>query len=148
MEEKTLSHTTVETGNSCLSSRSEVSEEVIAMLGPLLANLPVSSRQEPMMRKLGNWWIAIEQESAPEEDKFKAGLWWHKGATGSPFPQAWQSIGRPAIQLIVEQGDEGKKPHLFCSIEGLIELGDFEAATQAGDIVRCIAWAWLEWMDR
>ena len=127
-----LIHHTIETGDTRRSPRSEVSQETIDLLRAVLLEALALSRGEA-----GTHAVEIEPTQ------------WHVAAVenaGVLTAQLWFGailMGDPHIVMTVRRGDP---PMLRASAAGLMQLPDdavTDAALEAGDLERCLAWAWV-----
>ena len=118
-----LIHETAESGHVRNSPRSEVATEVLDHLRPLLSRAlcqPVAVALEP-----SDWWLSARED----QDKLYCRFWFRT-------PE-----GPPHLQQTVTKGDP---PRVVVEGAGLLLAENPAAASyEAGDLERCIAWAWL-----
>ncbi len=123
-----LDHVTVETGHIRSSPRSEVAAEVLVVLRSALA--VAFETADPVL--VGGGWTMVAMEI---EDALTAAL----------YPPGMAYPGPPGLMLWVRHRD-GRPPLLESSITGMALGTPFDlrtAAMEAGDLGRCVAWAWL-----
>jgi len=121
-----LVHITKESGHVRQSPRREVADEVIEVLTPLLEQALDTG---DCMAVGGSGWFFTAKDRGGEGVDFE--LWYSDGD------------GPAHILMQVERGDP---PRCEVSTAGMIQDGMFSinALAEAGDLERCLAWAWLE----
>ncbi len=123
---KTLDHYTVESGHVRTSPASEVGADVLARVGQALGVALASSAPVDV----GAGWV---MEARADGGALEARLWVPGMDTTAP----------PGVVMRVEHRD-GRPPLLTAAMAGIVHAPDVrESAMQAGDLERCIAWAWL-----
>ena len=116
-----MEHITKETGHVRQSPRSEVADEVVAYLTPLL------------------------REALTGETVNLTGSAWHLAAreyAGSLQAELWYGVADGPAHIV--QTVDGSPPRCVVEVAGLLALGDPAASHEAGDLERCLAWTWLE----
>ena len=119
----TLHHLTRETGHVRQSPRSEIDDDALQRLKPRL--LQAIRTGEPAELDPSDWTI----EAAVAGDRLDIQAW-HGPADGEPH-----------LRLSVEDHV------LVASMAGLVNLRPTvaaQAAIEAGDLERCLAWTWIE----
>ena len=132
----TRHHITASSGHTRISPRTEVSDEIIEMLRPLLVlaidrNRSARHSAAPVALSPSEWYIrAHEQKQA---QRLTVGLWW--GST----------TGAAHIEMRVSLIDQATA---HCEVLN-IRPGKLTpcALFEAGDLERCIAWTWIERMN-
>ncbi|MCY4019722.1 MAG: hypothetical protein OXG39_09955 [Chloroflexi bacterium] len=120
-----LLHRTVETGHVRESPRAEVDDAAIRRLRPLVRRAIETS--EAVALEPSPWSIT----AAEHGDRLDAQCW--RG----------DAEGEPHVRLAVDR----RRRTLDCRMVGISALRPTEAAEaaiEAGDLERCIAWAWIE----
>ena len=126
----TLTHTTITSGHSRISPRAEVSDDIIEMLKPLLKTAIARQKRGSKAHveiAPSDWYIRARE--AKDRQSIVIGLWW----------------GMPSGDAMIET-----RITLHSETESLCEVWLTRpdaltpaAAFQAGDIERCMAWAWI-----
>ena len=126
-----LIHRILEAGADRCSPRSEVDPQVLIWLYPLIAEGLATGDCVPLMES--GWWL-------PRGNRVRTppGV-----SLAVPAPAA-----SPHVTLTVTRsGSPEGRPVMEASIAGIAALDDTDlleqAAAEAGDLERCLAWAWL-----
>ena len=143
MSEAALIHRTIESGDARLSSRSEVDPAVLAGLRPMIRDALATGAGAPLLDS--GWWMRCSTSGG----RLLASLWASRPTGDSRLPAAPDNGTAPHVTMTVTRPAGEGRPLLEASILGLGALsGDpvllDEAAAEAGDLARCLAWAWLE----
>ena len=120
---------TIETGQERLSPLSEEEPDILAQLWPLVREAIKSGQR---VHVGAGWWC----RATVEQERLEADLLpWAEGA--------------PLVAMAVTPG-EGDAPALLeVAVAGLLQAATHGRVTEAqvgmaGDLARCLAWAWLE----
>ena len=158
-----LIHRTIESGHERLSPRSEIDGDMLAWLRPLVVDALRTGECLPLMDS--GWWMRCTTGPG----RLAASLWLSRNTGESRTPRDGAA---PHVTLTVRLADLSEaeladmkaelavnpyligpclpletQPVLEVSMKGIAALSDAElaeqAATEAGNLERCIAWAWL-----
>lgn len=119
---------TIDTGHVRLSPLSEVEPDILAQLRPLVREAVKSGQP---VHVGANWWCRITADQGRLEAEL---LPWAEG---------------PAlVSMTVTPGEGGRRPVLELEVAGLLQAATHGRVTEsqadmAGDLARCLAWAWL-----
>ena len=137
-----LIHRVLETGSVRFSPKSEVDPHVLIWLYPLIAEGLATGNFVPLLES--GWWLRAETVSG----RLQAALWlsWRVGESSLPVVPVPASP--PQVTLTVTRsGSPEARPVMEASIAGIAAIDDTglleQAAAEAGDLERCVAWAWL-----
>ena len=124
------------------SPKSEVDPQVLIWLYPLIAEGLATGDCVPLMES--RWWLRAETVSG----RLQASLWLSRRVGESRLPVVPASASPPHVALTVTRpGSPEARPVMEASIAGIASLDDTDlleqAAAEAGDLERRIAWAWL-----
>ena len=128
--ECSLTHRTAETGHVRQSPRAEVDDAAIFRLGPKVRR---AVRGATVALHPSAWWMTATEESAGR--RLEAQFWY-----GPDRPDA---AADPHVRMTVEAA----RMTVTARMAGISRLPltvAAEAAAEAGDLERCIAWCWLE----
>lgn len=133
---RTLTHLTVDTGHSRLSARTEVADDVIAMLAPLLRRA-LSGERVALPAPDGGYWFAADETG----DTLRATI----GGPLGPLVSLTVTRG-PGSTTWPGPGAEPRGP--WCAFDAVrVDLDavrvDLRAMRWLGDAERCLAWTWL-----
>ena len=137
-----LIHRILEAESVRFSPKSEVDPQVLIWLYPLIAEGLATGDCVPLMES--GWWLRAETVSG----RLQASLWLSRRVGESRLPVVPASASPPHVTLTVTRSvsPEGR-PVMEASIAGIAALEDTDlleqAAGEAGDLERCVAWAWL-----
>ena len=148
-DETYLLHRTVGTGDERRSFLTEVSEDLLGIIRPVLDEASERGDTAFQIGPWSQWWVALYPARAGEETglpgftcgsaaRLEAGLWFYPTADG-PSPAE-----PPHILMAVWFGKDA--PILEDESSGLLRVNSSlreDAARQAVDIARCVAWSWL-----
>lgn len=144
---KFMSHLTVDTGNSRKSSRSEVADDVIKVLGNwLLSGNPTMENGAPNGVSVNNIpsCPGFSANIAPRGESLVVGVL-YRGSLCLTFSVASCEISGKEIWK--ELGIKGPQPIApWCAVKfepGIISI-PFKDHLWLGDFERSVAWAWLE----
>ena len=137
-----LIHRVLEAGSVRFSPKSEVDPQVLIWLYPLIAEGLATGECVPIMES--GWWLRAETVSG----RLQASLWLSRRVGESQLPVVLASAAPPQVTLAVTRsGSPEGRPVIEASIAGIAALEDTDlleqAAGEAGDLERCVAWAWL-----
>ena len=137
-----LIHRVLEAESVRYSPKSEVDPEVLIWLYPLIAEGLATGQCVPIMES--GWWLRAETVSG----RFQASLWLSRRVGESQLPVVPASASPPHVTLTVTRsGSPEGRPVMEASVAGIAALEDADlleqAAGEAGDLERCVAWAWL-----
>ena len=137
-----LIHRILETGDTRVSPRSEIGADVLAWLQPLIADALRTG--ECLLLLDSGWWMRCTTEG----ERLSAFLWLSRNTGESRLPVIPRNGAAPHVTLTVTPEVVGEeRPILEVSAAGIAALSDAElvdqALTEAGELERCIAWAWL-----
>lgn len=126
----TLHHITVESGHTRISPRSEVSDDIIAMLTPLL-RLAIDRQRAGNSTHVAlspsDWYIRATE--AKDRQNVTIGLWWRK------------PTGDAMIEMDVDIDQDKATLRAWLTRPSALTPN---ALFETGDLEWCIAWAWLE----
>jgi len=129
----TLHHLTVESGHTRISPRSEVSDEVVEMLTPLL-RLAIDRQRAGNSTHVtlspSDWYIRATEQK--DRQNVTIGLWWGM-TTGDAMIEM-------DIDIDTSDQDTARCRVWITRPKALTP----NAAFEAGDLERCLCWAWLE----
>ena len=132
MKHTALLHRTVESGHVRRSPLAEVEPNTLALLRPVLAAALRLGREHADVQAVEiertRWHVAASETA----DTLTAKLW-----CGD------RPLGEPHISMTVRRASV---PELVASMIGMARLPPelwADAALEAGDLERCLAWAWL-----
>ena len=137
-----LIHRILEAESDRSSPKSEVDPQVIVWLGPLIAQAVATGECLPLLET--GWWLRAKTVSG----RLHVSLWLSHCLGESSLPVVPAAAALPHVTLTVTRpsSPEGQ-PLMEASIVGIAALDDTdlleEAAGDAGDLERCVAWAWL-----
>ena len=137
-----LIHRVVEAGSVRFSPKSEVDPQVLIWLYPLIAEGLATGDCVPLLES--GWWLRAETVSG----RLQASLWLSRRVGESRLPVVPDSASPPHVTLTVTRSSSPEaRPVMGASIAGIASLDDTDlleqAAAEAGDLERCLAWAWL-----
>ncbi len=137
-----LIHRILEAESVRFSPKSEVDPQVLIWLYPLIAEGLATGECVPLMES--GWWLRAETVSG----RLQASLWLSRRVGESQLPVVPASALPPHVTLTVTRsGSPEGRPVMEASIAGIAALDDTDlleqAAGEAGDLERCVAWAWL-----
>ena len=137
-----LIHRVLEAESVRFSPKSEVDPEVLIWLYPLIAEGLATGDCVPIMES--GWWLRAETV----DGRLQASLWLSRRVGDSPLPVVPAPASPPHVTLTVTRsGSPEDRPVMETSIAGIAALDDTDlleqAAGEAGDLERCVAWAWL-----
>ena len=137
-----LIHRVLEAGSVRFSPKSEVDPQVLIWLYPLIAEGIATGDCVSLMES--GWWLRAETVSG----RLQAALWLSRRVGDSQLPVVPPSTSPPHVTLTVTRsGSPEGRPVMEASIAGIAALEDTDlleqAAGEAGDLERCVAWAWL-----
>ena len=137
-----LIHRVLEAESVRFSPKSEVDPDVLIWLYPLIAEGLATGECVPIMES--GWWLRAETVSG----RLQASLWLSRGVGESQLPVVPAAAAPPHVTLTVTRsGSPEGRPVMEASIAGILTLEDTDlleqAAGEAGDLERCVAWAWL-----
>ena len=137
-----LIHRVLEAGSDRFSPKSDVDPQVLIWLYPLIAEGLATGDCVPLLES--GWWLRAETVSG----RLQASLWLSRRVGESRLPVVPASAAPPHVTLTVTRpsSPEGR-PVMEASVAGIAALDDTDlleqAAAEAGDLERCVAWAWL-----
>ena len=137
-----LIHRVLEAESVRFSPKSEVDPQVLIWLYPLIAEGLATGECVPIMES--GWWLRAETVSG----RLQASLWLSRRVGESQLPVVPPSTAPPHVTLTVTRsGSPEGRPVMEASVAGIAALKDTDlleqAAGEAGDLQRCVAWAWL-----
>ena len=137
-----LIHRVLEAGSDRFSPKSDVDPQVLIWLYPLIAEGLATGDCVPLLES--GWWLRAETVSG----RLQASLWLSRRVGESRLPVVPASAAPPHVTLTVTRsGSPEGRPVMEASIAGIASLDDADlleqAAGEAGDLERCVAWAWL-----
>ena len=121
-----LLHRTLETGHEQLSPRSEVSTDVLAHLRSLLREALHHGRR---VHVGADWWVQVLEDADRLEFTLAVDAWSEPLYRCQVTPA--EGVGKPAL-LEVSSSE---------LLDQVASRGD--KATEAAELERCLAWAWL-----
>ena len=137
-----LIHRVLEAESVRFSPKSEVDPQVLIWLYPLIAEGLATGNCVPLMES--GWWLRAETVSG----RLQASLWLSRRVGKSQLPLIPAPAAPPHVTLTVTRSvsPEGR-PVMEAGVAGIAALEDTDlleqAADEAGDLERCVAWAWL-----
>ena len=138
-----LIHRTLEAESVRFSPKSEVDPQVLIWLDPLIAEGLATGDCVPLLES--GWWLCAETVS----ERLQASLWLSRRVGESQLPVVPASPTAPThVTLTVTRPSSPEaRPVMEASIAGIAALDDTDlleqAAAEAGDLERCVAWASL-----
>ena len=137
-----LIHRVLEAESVRFSPKSEVDPQVLLWLYPLIADGLATGECVPLLES--GWWLRAETVSG----RLHASLWVSRRVGDSRLPVVPVPASPPHVTLTVTRSSSpAGRPVMESSIAGIAFLDDTDlleqAAAEAGDLERCIAWAWL-----
>ena len=137
-----LIHRILEAESVRFSPRSEVDPQVLIWLYPLIAEGLATGDCVPLMES--GWWLRAETVSG----RLQASLWLSRRVGESRLPVVPAAAAPPHVTLtVIRPSSPEGRPLMEASIAGIAALEDTDlleqAAGEAGDLERCVAWAWL-----
>ena len=137
-----LIHRVLEAGSDRFFPKSEVDPQVLIWLYPLIAEGLATGDCVPLLES--GWWLRAEIVSG----RLQASLWLSRRVGESQLPVVPASAAPPHVTLtVIRPSSPEGRPLMEASIAGIAALEDTDlleqAAGEAGDLERCVAWAWL-----
>ena len=137
-----LIHRVLEAGSVRRSPKSDVDPQVLIWLWPLIAQGLATGDCVPLLES--GWWLRADTVSG----RLQASLWLSRRVGEAPLPVVPAAAAPPQVTLTVTRsGSPEARPVLEASVAGIAALEDAalwaQAAAEAGDLERCVAWAWL-----
>ena len=137
-----LIHRILEAGADRLSPKSEVDPQVLIWLYPLIAQGLATGDCVPLLES--GWWLRAETV----DGRLQASLWLSRRLGESRLPVVPASAAPPHVTLtVIRPSSPEGRPVMEASVAGIAALDDTDlleqAAAEAGDLERCVAWAWL-----
>ena len=137
-----LIHRILEAESVRFSPKSEVDPQVLIWLYPLIAEGLATGECVPVMES--GWWLRAETVSG----RLQASLWLSRRVGDSHLPVVPAAAAPPHVTLTVTRpGSPEGRPVMEANIAGIGAIDDTDlleqAAGEAGDLERCVAWAWL-----
>ena len=119
---------TIDTGQQRLSPLSEVDPDILAQLRPLVREAIKSGQR---VHVGAGWWCRITSDQGRLEAELCA---WADGSA--------------LVSMTVTPGEGRRPPVLELGVGGLLQAATHRRVTEsqadtAGDLARCLAWAWL-----
>ena len=137
-----LIHRILEAESVRFSPKSEVDPQVLIWLYPMIAEGLATGECLPIMES--GWWLRAETVSG----RLQASLWLSRRVGDTQLPVVPAPAAPPQVTLTVTRsGSPEGRPVMETSAAGIAALDDTDlleqAAGEAGDLERCVAWAWL-----
>ncbi len=134
-----LIHRVLEAESVRFSPKSEVDPQVLIWLYPLIAEGFATGDCVPLFES--GWWLRVETVSG----RLQASLWLSRRVGESRLPVVPASASPPQVTLtVIRPSSPEGRPVMEASIAALDDTDLLEqAAGEAGDLERCVAWAWL-----
>ncbi len=140
--DKVLIHRVLEAESVRFSPKSEVEPQALIWLYRLIAERLATGACVPLLES--GWWLRAETVSG----RLQASLWLSRRVGDSQLPVVPVPASPPHVTLTVTRSSSPEaRPVIEASIAGIASLDDADlleqAAVEADDLERCVAWAWL-----